>query len=375
MKSSIQQRIRERREAFGASIADMARLAGLPAKRWAEIEAGGTFGVVDLGPICKALAVDSGALLRGEEKDPRRSVARFRQVSPLSSNSLLELRTLALAAELGRIGGALYTHLGRPLPWNEMRQNLPVDPRLEPWRHGYALSVWARRLLRVPDGPIYNLQQTLELAGVHVTTVRFSGPEIDAASLLEPGAMPVLLLNRESPRVGQVLARRAAMSHELCHLLFDAGEGQLETRISRNEGDMIEEDPTEQRARAFAPAFLAPPAEVRSYFRNGGGHTITDAEKRVATIARRWGLSWIGAVWHAQNCRLIHATTAKAFAAAKGPRPDWQNHFERETVKPSLSEDLVPTDLTFGHLANLANEALEEGHISAGRAREILDWG
>jgi Zn-dependent peptidase ImmA (M78 family)/transcriptional regulator with XRE-family HTH domain len=375
MKSTIQQRIRERREAFRAPVSEMARLAGLSEGRWAEIEAGGAVSVADLGPICKALAVESGALLRGEEKDPRRSVARFRQATPLSNSSLLELRTLSLAAELGRIGGALYGLLGRSIPWSEVRQLRPVDLRKEPWRQGYSLGARVRRLLNVPAGPIFNLQKTLEVAGVHVATLRFSGPQIDAASLVEPEAMPILLLNRESPRIGQVLARRAAMSHELCHLLFDAGEGQIETRISLNEGDAIEDDPIEQRARAFAPAFLAPPDEVRSYFRAGGGKFTTEPEDRVLALAKRWGLSWLGAVWHAKNCELIPADTAQALAAARGPRLDWQAGFEEETTKVDLHEGLVATELTLGRIAILVVEALEEGEISEGRAREILDWG
>lgn len=375
MKSSIQQRIQDRREAFGASVSEMAGLAELTEERWAEIEAGGPISVADLGPISKALAVDAGALLRGEEKDPQRVVARFRQASPLSSSSLLELRTLSLAAELGRMGGALYRLLGRPMPWSEVRRILRVDPGKEPWKQGYALGAKVRRLLKVPAGPLYNLQKTLESAGVHVATVRFSGPEIDAASLVEPEAMPILLLNRESPRIGQVLARRAAMSHELCHLLYDAGEGHIETRISLNEGDAIEDDPLEQRARAFAPAFLAPPDEVRNYFRTGGGKFITASEDRVLALAKHWGLSWLGAVWHAKNCQLIPPDTAQSLSISRGPRLDWQTSFEQETTRLRLSSDFVATELTAGRIANLVIEALEEGAISEGRAKEILEWG
>lgn len=374
MKSSIHQRIRDRRDAFRASVPEMARLADLPPDRWTEIESGGSLGVADLGQICKALAVDFGAFLRGEEKDPRRSVARFRQASPLSS-SLSELRTLSLAAELGRMGGGLYRLLDQSIPWGGLRKVLLVNSQSEPWKQGYSLGTRVRQLLKVPTGPIYNLQKTLESAGVHVATVRFSGPEIDAASLVEPDAMPILLLNRDSPRIGQILARRAAMSHELCHLLYDAGEGQIETRISFNEGDSIEDDPIEQRARAFAPAFLAPSDEVRSYFRTGGGRSITGFEERVLALAKRWGLSWLGAVWHAKNCGLIPPDTAHTLSTSRQSRFDWQTDFEQEVTNLSLPEELTPTELTRGIVANLVVEALEDGAISEGRAREILDWG
>lgn len=375
MNQTIQQRIRQRREAFGASTHDMARWARLPVERWRAIEAGESLSVAELGQLARVLAVDPGTFLRGEEGSPRRSVARFRQAAvSIPGLRTLETRTLALAAELGRIGGGLHHLLARPLPLSGIRETVPVSEREEPWKQGYRLGAAARRGLGIPVGPIADLRTTLEGLGIHIASLPFSQSAIDAASLMEDGAMPIVLLNQGSPRVEPVLPRRATMAHELCHLLHDAGEHDLETRLSGQEDSL---DPIEQRARAFAPAFLAPTDEVQHWFRSGDGKRLRDPRSKVLALAKRWGLSWGGAVWHAQNCRLIQPVTAKRLVADAGMQQDWHEDFERmEDRRSSLFMDgFEISPLCRGRVARIVQEAYEAGAISQGRAREILSWG
>lgn len=377
MKPQIQQRIRDRREAFGASIAEMSELAEMTTTRWSEIEAGGGFSVSELGRISQALAVDAGGLLRGEETDPRRTVARFRKADPLEEVSFRELRSLSLAAELGRIGGALFRMLGRPIPLLKFRKQEPPGQR-EPWQQGYRLGELARKTLPIARGPIVNLQQELETLGVHVATLAFADPSVDAASLYEPGAMPILLLNRQSRRGGhqdQVLPRRAAMAHELCHLLHDAGEDDVETRMSRQDEGQGE-DWVEQRARGFAPAFLAPRDEVRQFFNL---RQIAAPRDKVLVLAKHWGFSWKGACWHAQNCRQIAPKTCDLLVDEGPPSgtPTWHSKFEmkRALDKPALVRFDQIHPLCQGLVSRLVADAVDEGAISEGRAREILRWG
>lgn len=373
MSQTIQQRIRQRRKAFGASIGEMAEWAGLPAKRWESIESGQSFSVAELGRVARALAVDPGTFLRGEEGSPGRSVARFRQAAgSVPESRMLEARTLALAAELGRIGGALHRLLAKPLPLAEIRRTSPISEREDPWKQGYRLGAAARKSLAIPVGPIVDLQATLESLGLHIATLPFSHEDIDAASLMEDGAMPVILLNRDSPRVASTLPRRATMAHELCHLLHDAGEHDLETRLSGQESPF--DDVVERRARAFAPAFLAPPDEVRHWFRVGPGKHRRDARDKVLSLARRWGFSWKGAVFHAKNCGLIRPATERRLLSAAGVRQDWDEAFEQADNRRAMDGMEIGT-LCHGRLVELVRDAYETGAISHGRAREILRWG
>jgi Zn-dependent peptidase ImmA (M78 family) len=376
LTQTIQQRIRQRREAFGASIGDMAEWATLPAERWQAIESGESLSVAELGQVARALAIDPGTFLRGEERNVRRSVARFRQAAnSIPGMGTLESRTLALAAELGRIGGGLYRLLGRPLPLSEMRKTEPVGNTDEPWKQGYRLGAAARRSLKIPVGPIVDLQTMLEGLGIHVATLAFSEPFVDAASLMEDGAMPIILLNQSSPRVELSLPRRATMAHELCHLLHDAGEQNLETRLSGE--NFVRDDGVERRARAFAPAFLAPRDEVQHWFRSGSRQHYSRPQSRVLALAKRWGLSWEGAVRHAKNCRLIQSATASRLVE-ESVHSEWRTEFEPGEVHRSnlpTIDDIEISPLCRGHLADLVMEAYEAGAISRGRAREISTWG
>ena len=377
MSESLQQRIGQRRQEFGASVGEMASWSNLPEDRWRAIEAGESLNVVELGLVARALAVDPGTLLRGEEGSSRRSVARFRQaaVAVAARSRLAETRTLALAAELGRMGGGLHRLLGRPLALHDLRQTLPIREREEPWEEGYRLGAMARTRLGIPVGPITDVQATLEALGVHIATLPFSGPDLDAASLMEEGSMPILLLNQPSPRVARTLPRRATVAHELCHLLHDAGEQELETRLSYKENSS--DGSVEQRARAFAPAFLAPPEEVRHWFRSGGGKYRATAGDKVLELAKRWGLSWRAAAWHAKNCALIPAATARNLIADGGPGQLWERQFERRSAgkKDYFLQSIATSPLCRGRLAEIVAEAYEAGAISRGRAREILTWG
>lgn len=375
---TIQQRIRKRRNDFGASLDKAAAWAGLPAERWRAIEGGEALSVAELGRVSRALAVDPGILLRGDEGNPRRSVARFRQAAiETGSVQPRTLRILALAAELGRIGGALHQLLAKPLPLAEVRTLEPPSTRQEPWKQGYRLGAAARHRLGIATGPIHQLQATLEQKGIHIASLDFASRATEAASVFEPGAMPIILLNEAAPRSAQTLSRRSTMAHELCHLLHDAGENDLETRLSGRE-ELALDDPLEQRARAFAPAFLAPPEEVKHWFRTGAGKHQTHPENRVLTLAKRWGLSWTGAVWHAKNCQLIQHQTAERLKDEVPESQDWHQQFERTQASlPAvpIADDLSVSPLCRGRLAELVLEAQQGGAISLGRAREILSWG
>ncbi len=382
---SIQERIRNRREALGATATNLADWSGIPVDRVRAIEAGQPLSSTELGRLTRSLAVDLGSFLRGEEQRPGRSTVRFRKALSSDEPAPLELKNLALAAELGRIAGRLVDSLGLSLPVIELRDPKPVKDGEEPWKQGYELGSLARRKTSVSSEPITDLQGHLEGLGVHVALAPFARADIDAASVMEPGAVPVLLLNQNSPRISLTLPRRAAMAHELCHILHDVGEHDLETYISST--DDSQSEPWEQRARAFAPAFLAPPREVRARQDDLEEFAGPEAdEQRVLDLAKHWGLSWAGAVWHAKNCDLI--TTPVANELTQLPqKTDWQSEFESPgRASPGSMENPRPAETAQkgafevgpyarGNIARWTLQALDAGILSAGRAREILSWG
>lgn len=193
----------------------------------------------------------------------------------------------------------------------------------------------------------------------------FEARDVEAASLAEADASPVIILNRSNERVRYAPARRAILAHELCHLLHDAnGDRDLLTLVSRPN----DTSDVEQRAGAFAPEFLAPGRWVGTF--TGTPRSIA------ASIARRWGLSFEGAAWHAKNLGLI--TEAEARALRVSPRkPTVETGLEpsiARTPPEQFGIDAKPSAFGNSQLGELAVLAACDEIISRGRAAEIVSY-
>ncbi|MBI4700344.1 MAG: helix-turn-helix domain-containing protein [Deltaproteobacteria bacterium] len=376
-------RLRQRREELGATLEQAAQWSGLVPEWLAAMEAGAldvTAG--DFERACRGIAVDPTVIYRGDDT-PKWRMTRFRAAStPDAPLPPAAIRALALGAELGRVLASLLRRLGRPVPLEQHRRTEALRSAPEPWEQGYVLGERARARLFPDPGPIQDVEALLADLGVHVGPVRFGVREIEAASLWEPGAAPVILLNAGLRRARYGLSRRAILCHELCHLLHDAGEAQMTTRVSWSEDAGNYDDAIEQRARGFSPAFLAPREQVRSALAEElGAKRRPDAPRVVGAIARRWGLSYEGAIWHARNCRLIHVADAQHLVArhSASPQLPWAHELEQPlpTAAPALVHAALPdrrSPIMDGAGASVVLAALDRAVISAGRAREILTW-
>lgn len=360
--------IRLRREGFAFNVDDVARLSNLDPERIRAIESGDAAPVYldELNRLGQALAFDPLAWLEGEElEDPCRAVARFRSEANTSLRPA-DLRLMARAAQLARAGEQLRIMLDEP-PSRvaELRQIKAVARgRVPEFRQGYALGQAARLALAPDPVPLPSMQRLLEDCGVHVAQVRFETPKVHAVSLNEVGAVPMILLNSTAQRASRPIPRRAALAHELCHLLHDgATRHHLLTLVSW-EGSPA---PEEQRANGFAPAFLAPPAWLSPQ--------SEDPAERVVEIGRRWGLSAEGAIWHCKNSELIDPAVAEELSRQ---RPSLRHGpFEEPSLRRSIPTALGEVDLTSlarGLISDRATKAFEADLISAGRTREILSW-
>ncbi|MCB9610800.1 MAG: ImmA/IrrE family metallo-endopeptidase, partial [Polyangiaceae bacterium] len=199
-------------------------------------------------------------------------------------------------------------------------------------------------------GPLLSVQGLLESLGVHVTWAAFETPGITAVSMYEREALPVIVLNRASPRAGRPMSRRAALAHELCHLLHDGQAVDLLTMVSRYDA----RDPIEQRANGFAPSFLAPRTMLNL--------TSQTPEALVRELAEGWGFTMEGAAWHAKNCGLIDGESAEALAGSG-------TQIGRGAFEPHEPQFL---GMAGGLILSLVEEAVAKDVISEGRLREIL---
>jgi Zn-dependent peptidase ImmA (M78 family) len=331
----------------------------------------------ELHRLCQALAVNPGTIFQGLEHSPKRSVARFRAAA-IHAQPPVNLRLLAVGAEVGRILGSLVEMMSIPLRIERLRWPVALSDTAPMWRQGYRLGESARSKSGLAQGPTDDLERALMNLGVHVGRARFSSEDLDAASLWEIGSVPVILLNQMSPRVKYLLSRRAILAHELCHLLHDAGEADLTTQVSW--AGRERDDSVEQRARGFAPAFIAPRDSVRQWARTVLGRT--NSRNLVHSLARHWGFSKDGAVWHAKNCDLISSKIAEdLYQEHQVSERRWVSRFEGGRMDdvcptPDIRTDILDQvpPLWAGLGAEIIGRAYEAGAISAGRAREILGW-
>lgn len=357
------------------------RLSGLPSERVERIRVGDAFSASEYEDLCRALAVDPAVVYRGQETQPNRVPARFRAALVVDRPSGEDIRLLALAVEQGRILAHLMGALGRPVRLAAHRSVRAPQGVGETWREGYELGEEARATLCPRPGPVHDMPLLLRELGVHVARVTFSSSEVDAASVWESGGVPVILLNKASGRCEHPGAVRATLAHELCHLLHDAGERDLTTQVSWGAGGQGNFFATvEVRARAFAPAFLAPRAQVVEWFA-ARPKRIQRAPKRAAqALGEHWGLSFVGAAWHAKNCGVMAPDVADQLTSQPGvPWLDLGAFTAAPTwVPPGMFHPDLPeqaTELWDGAAAELVLEALDEGHVTLGRARELLTWG
>lgn len=371
----IATRIFRRAERFGFDRETVARHSGLEAARVEAIEQGERMTVREFERICLALAVEPSAVYSGQDGDPRRSPTRFRTAADSQGLDARDVRLLALAAVQGRALAELLRLLGREVRITAHRSVIAPATR-RGWSEGYRLGEAAREALTEDSGsPLANVEHTLNALGVHVARVDFSVESVDAASVWEPGAVPVVLLNTRSGRMSHPGAERAALAHELCHLLHDGGEHDLTTQVSAGRaGSGNFADRVEVRARAFAPAFLAPRAAVRAWAKSSANRR---SEGLVRNLGEHWGLSFEGAAWHAKNCGVISAEEGARLAnLSRKPRVALDG-FERQAVPTPLrmiSEGLpeAPSSLWDGLATMIVLEAFEAAHISEGRAAELV---
>jgi hypothetical protein len=150
-----------------------------------------------------------------------------------------------------------------------------------PYQQGLALARWLRARTVGRDGRVEPEQL---LASWHVTVdgVDFSARSLDAVAFWAHGHNPTVLWNRSDKHVNNAGARRATLSHEICHLLIDRSEtlplaavvgGAMERRL-------------EQRANAFAAEFLCPRNEAFTEYQRS--HTV---RATIDELTTRFGVS------------------------------------------------------------------------------------
>ena len=245
------------------------------------------------------------------------------------------------------------------------------SPRQPAWRIGYNLAEDARNTLRLGQNPIPSMRELVErrmgipviqtelparIAGATVMTVDEEGREARG-----------IVLNTVGDNTN-IWIRRATLAHELGHLLYDPDESLENVRVDSYIDS--QKDPetgpltdfVEQRANAFAIAFLAPNDAVSKL-----APTPVSAEA-VSNVMHTFGISHTAARYHIANS---HHRQFEIPSRAVSPAPsDEQKAAENFTV------DYFPLPNTpiqrRGRFSGLVAESYVRGVISEDTAALYL---
>ena len=196
------------------------------------------------------------------------------------------------------------------------------------WKVGYNLAEQTRQILELKmgiSGPIPSMRDLVEkklgipvvqaqlhpsIAGATITTRGYDGTEIRGFVLNSIGEN------------SNVWVRRATLAHELGHILYDPTQELKELRVDSYSGtfddpELPNPDYVEQRANAFAIAFLAPLAAV-----NGMTPPPIKLED-VGTVMQTFGISHTAARYHVLNAHYGTVLMPEHFDLP-GPSEDWR---------------------------------------------------
>ena len=238
------------------------------------------------------------------------------------------------------------------------------------WKVGYRLAEETRRTLGLDESPIPSMRELVEdRLGIPVVQVSL-GQNIAGATVVtvdEDGREARGVVLNTSGDNENVWIRRATLAHELGHLLFDPS-GRLESvRVDRyGESQFDPEtqgiDYVEQRANAFAIAFLAPLEAVRRLA------PVPLSNKSVVDVMQTYGISHTAAGYHIRNVHHRQYDLPQS-DVHETPRDDL-------TAAENFAVDFFPLENTSiqrrGKFAGLVVKAVEEGCISEDTASLYL---
>ncbi|MDN3518312.1 XRE family transcriptional regulator [Aquisalimonas lutea] len=207
-------------------------------------------------------------------------------------------------------------HIRRLIKAVDLEASLPLPEFDVDEYHGdpEEIAGLVRRTWLIPRGPIDNLTDYVEQAGVLVIDNNFSGSDIDGVTLAVPGLPPCIFLNSDRPAD----RRRFTLAHELGHLIMHR----------------IPTPTMEDEANAFASALLMPASDI-------GPQLNRTTLAKLASLKRVWKVSMAALLMRAKTLGKVSPNQSSYLWRQMGPyrkREPAQLDFapEKPTVFPEL---------------------------------------
>ena len=315
-RGAIEESLRGRREELGLSLESVARAAHLPHDAVTAAETNAyDISIQSLESIAFALGLDESRLAFHLTSDADQVLAvRLKTLQNQSADtdevglSAGAVLTLAEAVSIVRVQCQLQETLGTYSRLEEFEPSRDYGSRENPaWNVGYNLANETRGILGIGNDPVESMRSLVEeTLGIPVIQAlmpeSISGATV-AVRTSYGGEFRGIVLNT----VGQnrnVWVRRATIAHEIGHLLHDSEDRLERVRVDSYDGNQRDPeesfrgssvDYVEQRANAFAIAFLAPNDAIRERV------SIPIRGEDVAMVMSTYGVSRTSAQFHISN--------------------------------------------------------------------------
>ncbi|MEO7331505.1 MAG: XRE family transcriptional regulator [Minicystis sp.] len=374
---SIGNLIRDRRDALGLRLEDVAARAHLPADKLAAFEENrGTVTAAAADRVAQVLAVDPSALREGRiEKRPAATLFFFQPAMFADFRDMEDRPKVIEALERAIALAGLGVLLGRPQ--SRRAEFAPEGPTPEAAKDGYRLAGQVRAAIGSETGPIVDMTRLLEEDfDILVRTEPLASATISALTVKDNvGGAAAVIVNTNNERRTNPSTTRVDLAHELSHVLFDPpGEGDLDLVVDqdrpgekgqreRDGADSTVPELSEQRARAFAAELLLPAEGLRELL--GKPRYVKSLDEAGALLGRvrdRYQTPIEITVNHLVNRdHLVHWLRQPVidWARRHEPRPPSARPPNLAPPRPDLLERRV-------------REALDRDLITDERARELL---
>lgn len=379
-------RLRAARDRSGLSQQAVADALGLPRTAITNIETGTrAVSTLEITKLAELYGQTSAYFLAANEQAVEDlSVVLHRKVPELEGSPQIESeirRILDLYREGASLRGLLDQASEQTVPNYAIKAATAGDAI----RQGEIVAQEERRRLGLGTAPIFNPAETISEQGVWTAATTL--PDGLSGLFVNHPSIGLAILVNVSHRPAR---RRFSYSHEYAHALFDRDETVTTTR--RQNATQL----AEKRANAFAAAFLMPAEGVADHLRQHdkgspsrrsqtlfdvANDSMMETELRtrpgsqaityqdVASVARRFGVSYEAAVWRLKS--LGHVGSSETTALL--PQKDMANRYIRALGfdDPSEAKDEPREQELLGQMVRLAVEAFRQEEISRGRLMEI----
>lgn len=269
---------------------------------------------------------------------------------PVSVHTMARSKSDVTAHELDLITAELnirLMHLARFLEGVDYNTTANV-PSLDVEQYGAPekIASTVRAHWGIPSGPIKNLMNWAERAGIVVGLSKFGGASVSGVTFKVPGRPPLVLLNSTHPADRM----RFTLAHEIGHLVMHRFPTE----------DM------ETEANKFASGFLMPEAEMRQSFR---GRRVT--LELLASLKPEWKVAMQALLVRATSLNCVTSNQARYLwqqISARG----WRLREPAELDFPIEAPTVLPA-IVKAHLSDLGYSLAELTKLVKIRESEFIE--